>query len=71
MLSILYVFLLLIAPSIGIFIYKKIAEPISSYIIDGDIKIEKEKYSCICGENERLITEINKLQDVIKKKGDK
>ncbi|SHH59499.1 hypothetical protein [Sporanaerobacter acetigenes] len=65
-----YALLLLIIPSLGLFIYKKIAEPISSYIVNGNIRIVEDEYDYICSENERLINEIRKLQKIKEKKGD-
>ena len=54
--------------SLGFAIYKKIAEPISLYVINESIKIKQDEFHNISNENEELITDIEKLQQIKKRK---
>lgn len=65
-----YLVLGIIIPSLSIIIYKKIAEPISSYLVNENIKIKEEDYNNLYNENDNLIKDIEKLQKVKKMKGE-
>lgn len=69
--ELLYVLLGLTIPFIGIFIYEKAAKPISSYLVDGMIKVENEEYENTYNENQKLMEEVKKLKTIRKVKGDK
>lgn len=52
--------------SLGFLIYKKIAEPISLYLINQSIKVSEESYSNALEKKERLLNEVKKLEVAMK-----
>lgn len=63
----LFIILGSILISLGFITYKKIAEPISLYVVNRSIKVTKNEFSEIDEENKALILDIEKLQQVIKR----
>ena len=60
-----YLLLGIITSLLSIVIYQRLAEPISSYIVEGTIKIKEEDYYSLNNENNKLIEDIEKLQNAI------
>ena len=50
--------------SLGLVIYKRVAEPISLYVVNKSIKIKQDEFQNINNENEEFITDIEKLQRI-------
>lgn len=63
----LYILSTSIIISLGFIIYKKIAEPISLYLINQSIKITKEEYEEVVEGIEILSSETEKLEKAIQR----